>query len=478
MNDTAQRTRRILDKLSQAKAADPELEVFGADAHGYVVHAPANPQAVSDFEARLGIQLPPAYRQFVLEVGDGGDGYNGSAAGPFYGVYGVGDSSGPMQSESLAKVVAKPCLLSPGMSRSDWEALVTRLGLDGELDDDTYDEALDTLFGGLLPLGAQGCSMYHGMVVNGPHTGRVVNFDMDRTGPPVFAFEPDFLAWYERWLDEIISGDLLQEGPSWFGYTRGGAEADLLAGWLDSEDAPTANDCLVGLLSKRVLSDATLDALAASRSVNREHRALVCQIVCKHDPDKAQPLLAVLATQEPLAFLQCLHWHARDRAPQWQADVLAIADRITDLETFRFFTYVLEALPVDRGPILAPFTRHEQADMRRQALHALGKVADRRPHLHCFIAGLHDEDGTVVHASLQALNGVTDRSLLPHYRRVAERYPEERDHVLVNLEHRLKELGTSRAALLLAPAGAARGRGLGALMRHLANLVTGRRTGR
>ena len=82
---------------------------------------------------------------------------------------------------------------------------------------------------------------------------------------------------------------------------------------------------------------------------------------------------------------------------------------------------------------------------------------------------LSDEDSTVVHAALQALAGLNDRSLLPHYRSVAERYPEERDHVLVNLDHRLKELGTSRAALLRAPAGAALGTGLGAVVRNLAN---------
>ena len=478
MNDTTPQIPRILEKLSQARAADPKLEVFGADAHGYGIHAPASLQAVSVFEARLAITLPVAYRQFVLEVGNGGDGYEGSAAGPFYGIYGVGDSMGARRIESLANAVAKPCLLSPGMSLPDWQALVNRLGLDGELDDDAYDEALDTLFGGLLPVGAQGCSLYHGLLVNGPHAGRVVNFDMDRSAPPVFAFEPDFLAWYERWLDEVISGDLLQQGPTWFGYTRGGDEAELLAGWLGSDDAQTEREHLAGLLSKRRLTGATLDALASQRAESGAQASLVCQIVSKHDPDRARPLLAVLAARDPLGFLQCLHWYGRDRAPQWQAEVLAIADGIADLETFRFFAYVLEALPVDRGPILAPFTRHEQADMRRQALYALGKVADRQPHLHCFIAGLHDEDGTVVHASLQALHGLKDRSLLPHYRRVAERYPEERDHVLVNLDHRLKALGTSRAALLRAPAGAVLGTGLGAVVRHLAHLVTVRRTGR
>jgi hypothetical protein len=72
--------------------------------------------------------------------------------------------------------------------------------------------------------------MYHGLVVTGPHTGRVVNFDQECSGPPVFAFELDFLGWYERWLDEVIDGDLFQKGPSWFGYTRGGPESELLAG--------------------------------------------------------------------------------------------------------------------------------------------------------------------------------------------------------------------------------------------------------
>lgn len=466
MIDDPQQTRRILEKLSQARAADSKLEVFGADSHGYVVHAPVGPQAVSDVEARLAIKLPQAYRRFLLEVGNGGDGYNGSAAGPFYGIYGVSDG---LERDWIPKVVAKPCILSPGMSQPDWETLVASLDLDSDLDDGAHDEVLDTLFGGLLPVGSQGCSIYHCLVVNGPYAGRVVNLDMDLSAPPVFAFESDFLAWYERWLDEVISGDLLQKGPSWFGYTRGGPEGELLVGWFDSEDPKTAREHLAGLLFKKRLNDATLDALAQHWANTGEHRSLVCQIVCKHDHAKAQPLLAELAAREPLAFLQCLHWYARDHAPQWNDEVLAVASRITDLETFQFFTYVLEALPVDRGPILAPFTRHEQAGIRRQALYALGKVPNRQPHLDCFVAGLSDDDSTVIHAALQALAGLKDRSLLPHYRRVAERYPEERDYVLVNLDHRLKEFGTSRAALLRAPAEAVHGTGLGVVVRNLAN---------
>lgn len=465
MTDDPLQARRILEKLSVARSADRGLNVFGADSHRYVVHAPATQEAVSDIEKRLAITLPESYRRFLLEVGNGGDGYNGSAAGPFYGIYGLNNRLG---SEWQPKVVAKPCILSPGISQPDWEALVASLHLRGDLDDTAHDMALDTLFGGILTVGSQGCSIYHGLVLNGPYAGRVINLDLDLSASPVFAFESDFLTWYERWLDEVIAGDLLQNGPSWFGYTRGGPERELLAGWLDSRDSQTAHQYLTGLLAKKRLSDATLDVLLTQHPPSaRVHRSLICQIVCKHDHAKAQPLLAELATHEPLAFLQCLHWYARDHAPQWIDEVLALASRIPDIETFQFFTYVLEAVPVDRGPILAPFTGHEQAAIRRQTLYALGKVPDRRPHLHCFIAGLNDDDSTVVHAALQALKGLKDHSLLSHYRRVAERYPEERDYVLVNLDHRLKEFGITRAALLRAPAGQIQGTGLSGVMRKL-----------
>jgi len=451
MNSDSDQTRRILDKLVLARAADPEYKVFGASSHRYVVHAPASLDAVRRFEERVGITLPDAFRRFLLEVGCGGDGYEGSAAGPFYGVFGLESNLRLDSLEWLAKVVANPCLLSARMSVAEWEALTSRIGIGGDARDDQFEQTQAALFGGILPIGSQGCSMYHGLVVTGPHTGRVVNFDQECGTPPVFAFEPDFLEWYERWLDEVINGDLFQKGPSWFGYTRGGPESELLAGWLAADNGLTAEEYLKGLLSKAHLSDATLDALIQPHAREWSRRSLVCQVVCKHAPNKAQALLAELAEHEPLAFLQCLHWYAQKQATRWQSEVLATTDHIGDLETFRFLTYVLELLPIDRGSVLAPFVHHAEADFRRQALYALGKLSDRKPYLQSFVSGLGDADSTVVHAALQALRGLADRSLLPHYRSVAERYPVERDYVLANLDHRLKELGMTRQALLQAP---------------------------
>lgn len=67
-NSDSDQIRRILDKLAQARAADPEYKVFGASAHRYVVHAPASLDAVSRFEERVGITLSDAFRRFLLEV--------------------------------------------------------------------------------------------------------------------------------------------------------------------------------------------------------------------------------------------------------------------------------------------------------------------------------------------------------------------------------------------------------------------------
>ncbi len=170
--------------------------------------------------------------------------------------------------------------------------------------------------------------------------------------------------------------------------------------------------------------------------------------VCKSDYEMAKPLLADLAHRDPLSFFQCLHWYARDKVSEWQGLIVQGASLIRDNEeAFRFFTYVLEPLPIDRGACLAPFTRSGLAAIRRQAFHAIGKIGDRARYLAEFFAGLDDADDEVVLYTLQSLEGLKHPSLLPHYQRLAARFPVERAYVLRNLELRLKEFGLSRAEL-------------------------------
>jgi hypothetical protein len=67
-------------------------------------------------------------------------------------------------------------------------------------DDDTF------CYDGLLPLCEQGCSYMTALVLNGPYHGRVVNIDSEMCSQPLFLHEPNFLDYYERWLDEVIAG--------------------------------------------------------------------------------------------------------------------------------------------------------------------------------------------------------------------------------------------------------------------------------
>ena len=62
--------------------------------------------------------------------------------------------------------------------------------------------------------------------------------------------------------------------------------------------APDGPDMIgfgVGLPDPRLYPVDTLDALLQHRANAREHRSLICQIVCKHHHAKARPLLAELA---------------------------------------------------------------------------------------------------------------------------------------------------------------------------------------
>ena len=61
---------RIQQKLSQAKAADKDLEVFGASSHKYHLNPPVSEAEVLAFEKKYGVSLPKDYRAFVQIMSD------------------------------------------------------------------------------------------------------------------------------------------------------------------------------------------------------------------------------------------------------------------------------------------------------------------------------------------------------------------------------------------------------------------------
>ncbi len=205
----------IRHKLNLVKKKDSTFKVFGAASHKYHFDPPASLSYVEIFEKHHGIQLPEAYKAFVLHIGNGGISYQNSGAGPYYGIYPLGACLDQLVPENPETFLRKECCLHPGIGELQWEKLTQILDAD-DTQDNLYDEELENLYSGILPLGFQGCSYVHGLVLNGAHKGKIVNVDMATIERPVFSMDANFLDWYERWLDGILSSDPATKATSWF----------------------------------------------------------------------------------------------------------------------------------------------------------------------------------------------------------------------------------------------------------------------
>jgi HEAT repeat protein len=194
------RVRRILDKLEQVRSRG--LSCFGSESHGFRLNAPLPEADLQAFETKHHIRLPDGYRIFLEHAGNGG-------AGPYYGIFPLdkwNDFAGWVPDDRPDDFLARPCPLHPDLNPApDW---ADRFGGVSP-------------YQGTLSLGTQGCSYGMQLIVAGPYVGRVVYVDGDGN-PPYVVREPDFLSWYERWLDELLQG----YKTDWFGYGPGGGEDD------------------------------------------------------------------------------------------------------------------------------------------------------------------------------------------------------------------------------------------------------------
>ena len=435
---------RIQQKLAQAKEADKNLEVFGADAHQYHLNPPVSEAEVLAFENKYGVQLPECYRAFMLTIGDAKAKKSDFIAGPYYGLYAFGTSVDSLLYEKIETYLKAPCNLSPDMTQEEWKTLSDPLlpsEEEEEDDDDKYFTERAKVFGGLLPLGSQGCTYEHALVLNGKYAGRVVNVDLD-LAQPKFAFETNFLDWYERYLDEVISGQLLDDRPTWFGYHRGEPAEVLLNEYEHTTDRKTQTDCLEGVYHKKPpLEPALLDKIEKLIALNNEDRAFLIEILSQSSYERAKPYLQDLVTKDPKKVFQFVWWYAKDHCADWVSVVRELLPTITDERTFDFATYLLTEGDDNFEEVILPFTDNENLPIRSTAYYTLGESKKKEQYLDTFIKGLQETDTGVLCTVMQALSGVEDKRLLPYYKAIAKRFPEEKDYVLSNLEYRLASFG-------------------------------------
>jgi hypothetical protein len=434
--------QRIRTKLKAARKADRKLKVFGASFHKYQVGRPASEAEVRQFEEKHSLFLPKCYRSFLTEVGNGGSSYANSAAGPFYGIYPLGVSVDEIL-ENAAVFLNKPAIVEPDMTDEQWTQLTKRIS-ENDIPDEDYEQELGKVYAGLLPIGSQGCTYLHALVLNGSHTGRVVNMDVEHRKPN-FAFESNFLDWYERWLDEVISGDLAQDGPTWFGYTMGGDDQHLMRVYANAPDCKTRFNALKGLTKLATATQETcVKLLDLCSDADTEIRQQALRMLTKFGyPMARAPLHAHITGTDDDCRVACqsIFGYAKTQSKEWAGLLKSRLPTVNTPETFRFISYVLTESGVDFSEDFKPFCRHENEEIRVTAFYSLGKLKNKSDFVCLFIVGLDDTCPRVVHTTLQALAGVRDPRLVNAYRNVANRFKTDECYILSNLKHRLKEMG-------------------------------------
>lgn len=429
--------KRIQSKLVEARKQDKSLNVFGASKHKYAIGEKINLEVILKFENQFNIQLPDCYKTFLTQIGNGGNSNLDSAAGPFYGIYPLGENIDELV-ESAQLYLSKEVKIYPTMSKSYWQELVKKINEDEEISDEEYDQELGNIFSGILPIGSQGCTYFHGIILNGNNKGKVVNLDISMQKPK-FTYEDNFLDWYERWLDEIISGDLLQDGSNWFGYSKGGSE-EILVKEYSHADLDNKLIILNGILNKKLLNKKTYNFLEQEYLVesNEKLRRILLEILFKSDKISTKKYLEEFGEKELLAVFQFVYWYDKKNSKIWLEFIQRKIELINDEETFRFCTYLLQEMKIDFAELIIPFTSNKNYKIRKIAYYSLGKLKDKSDHIEIFIRGLKDKSNEVVHITLQALDKVNNSNLLQHYKQVADKYPSEENYILANLNHRLK----------------------------------------
>lgn len=433
---------RIKEKLVNIEQYDEDFEVFGADSHEYQVGPCVTTTEVSTFEQKCSIALPEAYVTFVTQIGHGStneNAYMGSAAGPYYGIYPMGEGLDDLPVGDNKKYLSYPCLLRPDMTDEEWNMLTVPMN-DDDLSDEAYDAIVGPLYGGILPIGTQGCAITTGLILNGTYKGRIVYLNEDYK--PIFAYESHFLDWYERWIDEIISGDLRAEHAGWFGYRRGGTSAFLWEAFQTAREEKEQLEYLEGLINKGEISDEILQAIVQKIPLaTPDVKENLITILAKTKYDLALPFLLQEVEVNLLFVLQKIHWYGKN-----EADWLPILDRykeqIDEEETYRFYTYIASKATEDFAHLILPGLSSSKASIRSQAIYILGKLSTKQAYVSYFITALEDDDESVVLYSLQALRGVEDDRLSQAYTSVYHKYKnrEEENYILINLMHRLEEM--------------------------------------
>ena len=198
---------------SMKRLCEARVELFGADAHRFIINAPLSDGEVLAFEQSHHISLPPEYRHFISHIGNGG-------AGPYYGVFPLGQMDGSGRKDSWREGDGFVGVLSePFPLREPWNDLSGQPSaklIDTNLEE--YERQLaafekfywdSSRVNGALPICHLGCALRIWLVVSGEEAGNLwLDRRADDTGLSPLTLKnklrATFSSWYQEWLDDAL----------------------------------------------------------------------------------------------------------------------------------------------------------------------------------------------------------------------------------------------------------------------------------
>ncbi|MBW4612784.1 MAG: SMI1/KNR4 family protein [Desmonostoc vinosum HA7617-LM4] len=211
---------QLKNKLTQLATLDATFQVFGSESHQYQLNPCLSETDIQIFETKYKITLPSDYRNFVLEIGNGG-------AGPGYGLYRM---PGITYENTIlvtpypqnCKILSQPFPFAEAWNNLD---LIVKDDADISVNNDAYFN--EQFIQGSIAIAHYGCGIYAILIITGEQQGNI--WIDDRTNdngiyPASLNFchyfhnaDPDeyhpisddkkalsFYNWYEDWLNRSL----------------------------------------------------------------------------------------------------------------------------------------------------------------------------------------------------------------------------------------------------------------------------------
>lgn len=269
----------------------------------------------------------------------------------------------------------------------------------------------EELFQGTLALVHQGCAYYALLVVAGEYHGRVVYVNLDCCEAPYFVHHPDFLSWYERWLDELLWG----YETSWFGFGLPGREEDLVA-VLNQPGTPTdlRTEALSTLSRVPSLRPESVDVVGVALGDSSARvRQLAVALLGKHQVGQAEAgVRALLTDPDPAVRKGAVEALAKLPGSDWQPAARAALQDERHEVIFRALCLLKGAGALHRSD-LEPLLRSESPEARSSALWAAGSLPKEAGPVEVSDDLLHDPDPYVRRMAITRTAELRDRRRAP-----------------------------------------------------------------